>query len=55
MIVSTFWADEILVLTWIITTMYSILLRFIFPLESNSVILPIVAPGNTCVYSAIII
>jgi hypothetical protein len=48
MIVSTFWADEILLVpTWITTI--SILLIFIFPLESNSVILPIVAPGNACV------
>jgi hypothetical protein len=36
MIVSTFWADEILLVpTWIITI--SILLIFIFPLESNYV------------------
>ena len=46
MVVSTFWADAILVPTWIITI--SILLIYIFPLESNYVILPIVAPGNAC-------
>jgi hypothetical protein len=44
MVLSTFWADELLLVpTWIITI--SILLIFIFPLESNSVILPIVAPA----------
>jgi hypothetical protein len=37
MIVSTFWADDILLVpTWIITI--SILIIFIFPLESNYVI-----------------
>jgi hypothetical protein len=36
MIVSTFWADEILLVpTWIITI--SILLIFIFPLESDKI------------------
>ena len=53
MIVSTFWADEILLVpTWIITI--SILLIFIFPLESNYVILPILAPGNACVVHPLI-
>ena len=47
MIVSTFWADEILLVpTWIITI--SILLI------SNYVILPIVAPGNACVVHPLI-
>jgi hypothetical protein len=54
MIVSTFGADEILLVpTWIITI--SILIIFIFPLESNYVILPIVAPGNACVLHPLIV
>jgi hypothetical protein len=51
---SLFGADEILLVpTWIITI--SILIIFIFPLESNYVILPIVAPGNDCVVHPLIL